>query len=99
MASKHLWIVAPHGKNKIEIVVAFGKLLGQHDVGGTLDGGACVQGSIAAMAVQPNGVIVMNAKTFNVFFKYRLPDGKDARLALSKDTLTLGVGSDTGMCV
>ncbi len=101
MASKHMWIVAPHGKNKIEIYDAFGKQLGQHDVGGTLYVGACVQGVIAAMAVSsPHaGVHFMNTKTLQIFFKFILPDGNNARLALSKDALTLGVGSRTGMCV
>ncbi len=99
MASNHMYLLAPYTKNKIEIVDAFGKLLGQHDVGGTLNVGACVQGSIAAMAVYSphHGVHLMNTKTFEIFFKFIIPDGDDARLALSKDTLTLGVGSSTGV--
>ncbi len=100
MASNHKFLLATHGEKMVEIYDALGKQLGQHDVSGTLYwGGACVQGSIAAMAVQPNGVHLMNVKTLQIFFKFRLPDGGNARIALSKDTLTLGVGSDTGVFV
>jgi hypothetical protein len=102
MDSEPKYITFPHNKNKIDVYDPFYKTLDQHDVGGTLYwGGACVQGFIAAMAVYKphHGVHLMITKTFNVFFTYILPDGGDARLALSKDTLTLGVGSDTGVCV
>ncbi len=100
MDSEPKYITFPLNKKMVDVYDPFYKLLGQHDVGGTLYfGGACVQGSIAAMAVKPNSVHLMNAKTFNVFFKFILPDGNNAKLALSKDALTLGVGSDTGVCV
>ncbi len=100
MASKHKYILATDGNNTVDIVDSLGKLLGQHNVGGTLsEGGASIQGTIAALAVwQPyHAIHLMNLNTFQVFFKYILPDGRDVRVALSKDTLTLGLGSSTGV--
>ncbi len=101
MDSEPKYLSFPYGETTVDVYNPFYKLLGQHDVGGTLYNDACVQGSIAAMAVYSphRGVHLMNVKTFNVFFKYILPYGNNARLALSKDTLTLGVGSSTGVCV
>ncbi len=100
MDSEPKYITFPYQKSKIDVYDAFCKLLGQHDVGGTLYwGGASVQGTIAAMAMAypHNGVNVIDTKTFKVLLSYKLPDGGDARVALSKDTLTLGVGFNTGV--
>ncbi len=88
------------GKKIVDVYDALGKLLGQHDVEVPLDeGGASVQEAIAAMAVYiPHyAVYLMDLKAGKVFFKFILPDGEFARVALSKDTLTMGVGSSTGV--
>ncbi len=88
------------GKTVIDIIdTATGQMVQQYDVGGTLYVGASVQRSIAAMAVcEPqHGVHVMDIKSGKLLSKFILPNGKDAAVTLSKDTLTLGVGTDTGV--
>ncbi len=81
------------------IDVATGQLVLQHDVQGMIWRSAFVQKNIAAITVSEpyHGVHVMDVKSGKVFFKFMLPDGRHATVALSKDTLTLTVGSSTGM--
>ncbi len=101
MDSEPKYVLVPHNKTKVDIVDTFFKLLDQHDVEGTLDSGVSVQGTIAAMSVyRPHhGVNLMDLKSGKVFFKFKVSNGEYARVKLSKDTLTLGVGSNTGVCV
>ena len=88
-------------KTTVDITdVAAGEVVLQHDAQGTHDfGGAFVQKNIAAMAVfKPfPSVHVMNLETGVMLHKFKLPDGWDARVALSKDALTLAVGNSAGM--
>jgi hypothetical protein len=79
--------------------VATGQVVHQYDVQGNLHVSASVQKNIAAMAVsapQP-GVHVINIKSGKLLSRFILPNGDNARVALSKDTITLAVGTDTGM--
>jgi hypothetical protein len=93
-------------KKKVDIIdTATGQVVKQHDPEESRwCSGASVQNNIAALAMwQPGdletlyGVIVMDLKSGKMLFKFTLPEGCDARVALSKDTLTLAVGTDKGM--
>ncbi len=81
------------------IDVATGQLVQRHDAQGNHGwGGASVQMNIAAMVVsEPQGVHVMDIKSGKLLYKFILPNGYNARVALSKDTITLGVASSTGV--
>ncbi len=86
-------------KTMIDIVdIATGEVQQQHKVQGILGDSASVQMNIAAMAVSApkHGVHVMDIKSGKVLCKFVLPNGQDARVALSKDTLTLAVGTNSG---
>ncbi len=87
--------------NVVNIVdAATGQEVQKHDPEGMIGlGGASVQQNIAAMAIEKpyHGVHLINLISGKVFFKYVLPHGERAAFALSKDTLTLAVGSDTGV--
>jgi hypothetical protein len=88
------------GKTTVDIVdVAIGNVVQQHEVEGKIDGSASVQQNIAAIAVyEPyHGVHVMDLETGVLLCKFVLPDEYNARVALSKDTLTLAVGSSLGL--
>jgi hypothetical protein len=88
------------GKNTVDIIdVASGEMVKEHEVEGSLTGHASVQRNIAAMVVcEPqHGVHVMELKSGKVLCKFILPDGENARIALSKDSITLAVGSDNGL--
>jgi hypothetical protein len=90
----------PFLKSTVDIVdIAIGRVVQQHDVEGEIDGSASVQKNIAAMAVSDpyHGVHVIDLASGKVLLKFILPDGEDVSVALSRDTLTLAVGSDTGM--
>ncbi len=94
-------VVFPHDETSVNIIdVATGEVLQQHDAEGTIYVGASVQKNTAAMAVSTpqHGVHVMDLVSGRVLFKLTLPNGDDARVALSKDTLTLGMGTSNGMC-
>ena len=100
MNSECKYAVFQFEKTKVDILDALFKVVRQYDVEGTLSGGgASAQGTVAAMAVSSphHGVNMINNKSGEITFKFRLPKGKDARVALSKDTLTVGVGSNTGV--
>ncbi len=87
-------------KTTVDITdAASGQVVQQHDVQGTIGSSVTVQKNIAAIAVRApqHGVHVMDIDSGKVLFKFVLPDGEDARVALSKDTLTLAVGTSTGM--
>ncbi len=89
----------PCGKAMIDIVdIATGHVVRQHDVEGTIGYSASVQKNIAALAVSEpqDGVHVMDMMSRKVLCKFIFPNGNNARVALSKDTLTLAVGSSTG---
>ncbi len=91
--------VFPFEKTSVDIInTATGLVVCQHEVEGTLLGYTSVQRNIAAMVVsQPkHGVRVMDIKSGLVMFEFTLPNGRDARVMLSKDTFTLVVGSSTG---
>ncbi len=88
------------GKTTVDIIdFATGELVKQHDVGGTLCIGASIQMNVAAMAIgEPyTGVHVMDQETGVMLHKFILPSGMGAKVALSKDALTLGVGTNTGL--
>ncbi len=82
---------------------ANGKTVQQHDVEGKIGFSAAVQGNVAVIAVSEpykyvyDGVHVMDLVSGKVLFKFILPNGENARVTLSKDAQTLGVGSDTGV--
>ncbi len=85
---------------KVSIIdVATGKVFKRHDVEGKINGSASVQRNIAAIAVQEphHGAHVMDVKSEKVVGKFIIPRGHTARVALSKDTLALAVGSSTGL--
>ncbi len=89
-----------HKNTTVDIAdLASGQLVKQHDVQGKIWNSVSVQRNIAAIAVyEPDhGVHVINLESGKVLCKFMLPIGDDARVALSKDALTLAVGSDTGM--
>jgi hypothetical protein len=86
-------------KTTVDILdIVTGEVVQQHDVQGTIGGSASVQKNIAAIAVYKpqHGVHVMDLETGVMLCKFILPNGQDARVALSKDTLTLAVGSNSG---
>ncbi len=86
-------------KAMVDIIDASsGNVVQQHDLEGTLYYSASMQRNIAAIAVSKprHGVHVMDIKSGKVLCKFILPNGQDARVALSKDTLTLAVGSNSG---
>jgi hypothetical protein len=91
----------PLNNNLVNIVdAATGNKVQKHDTEGTIGlGGASVQQNIAAIAIEKlyHGVHLINLISGKVFFKYVLPHGERASFALSKDTLTLAVGSETGV--
>jgi hypothetical protein len=92
----------PYDKTTVDIIdIATGYVVRQHKVEGRLGdyGGASLQKSIAAMAVsKPHpGVHVMDVQSGKMLYKFILPKGENARVALSKDAHALVVGSDTGM--
>ncbi len=87
-------------KTSVDIVdMATGQVVQQHDAQGTHNNSTDVQKNVAAIAVSApqHGVHVMDLKSGKVLCKFLLPNGKDARVSLSKDTLTLVVVNDTGM--
>ncbi len=87
-------------KTEVNIIdVATGEVVQQHDVHGNIGSSASVQRNIAAIASsQPrHGVHVIDLVSGKVLCKFILPNGDDARVALSKDSRTLAVGSSTGM--
>jgi hypothetical protein len=87
-------------KTKIDITdVASGEVVQQYDVEGAIGSSASVQKNVAAVAVsEPEpGVHVMDIKTGQVVSKFIITKGHGARIALSKDALTLVVGTDKGM--
>ncbi len=97
MASMSKWAEFPFFKTKVDILDADRRLVQQYDAEGTINVGASVQGSLAAMAMtKPHGVHVMELDSGKILCKYILPEGEDARVALSKDATTLAVGSNTG---
>ncbi len=86
-------------KTTVDIIDAStGQLVRQHDLEGTLYDGASMRKNIVAMAVSKpqHGVHVMDIESGKVLCKFILPCGQDARVALSEDTLTLAVGSNSG---
>ncbi len=89
----------PCDKNTLDIIdAATGEVVQQHEVEGMIGYSASLQGKHAAMALyNPPGVHVMNIKSGKVLCKFLLHDGDDARVALSKDTHNLTVGTDTGL--
>jgi hypothetical protein len=101
MASKGMIVIFRFGKSKIDIVdVATSQVMQQHDVEGALHWmGASVQNYTAAMAIYKpyHGVHVVNIKSGKMLCKFMLPYSEDAMVALSKDALTLCVGSSTGV--
>ncbi len=76
-----------------------GQVVKQHDVIGSPTGFASIQKNIVAMAIQEpyRGVHVMDLKSGKVLCEFILPDGEGPTVSLSKDTLTLAVGNNTGM--
>jgi hypothetical protein len=90
----------PEDKTMVNITDAStGEMVQQHEVQGTICNSAFVQRNIAAIAVSEpyHGVHLMNLESGKVFYKFILPDGDYARVALSKDAKNLAVGSSTGM--
>ncbi len=88
------------GKTTVDIVdMATGEVVQQHEVEGTIGFSASVQKNFAVMAVfkPQHGVHVMELVSGKLLCKFILPDGRDARVALSKDTFSLAVGSSTGV--
>jgi hypothetical protein len=89
----------PCEKTTVDIIdVATGHVVHQHDMQGRIGCSVSVQRNMAALAVfdSQEGVHVMDIKSGKVLCKFILPDGKEAKVALSADTLTLGVGTSTG---
>jgi hypothetical protein len=88
-------------RDKVDIVdAATGEVVRQHELQGKVgEGGASVQRNIAAMAIwgPVQGFHVMDLNSGEISGKFSLIEGGNARVALSKDTLTLAVGSDTGV--
>jgi hypothetical protein len=93
--------VFPCHKTMVDVIdVATREVVHQHDAQGKhFKGGAIVQKNIAVMSVSApqHGVHVMNMKSGKLLYKFAFPDGGDARVALSKDALTLVAGTDNGM--
>ncbi len=88
------------GKSTVDIIeAATGRVLQQHELGGNSVLSASIQKNIAAFSIlEPyNGVHVMNLTSGKLLCKFKLPDKTYPIVALSKDTLTLGVGIETGM--
>ncbi len=50
-----------------------------------------------AVCEPQHGVHVMEMKSGKLLCKFILPNGENARIALSKDSITLAVGSDNGL--
>ncbi len=87
-------------KTTVDITdVATREVVQQFDVQGKIGRSASVQKNIAAISVyQPEpGVHVMDLVKGHVSYKFILPYGDSARVTLSKDTLTIGVGNRTGV--
>jgi hypothetical protein len=103
MSLKGKLAVLTHLKTTVDIIdLATDKVIQQHDAQGHHNlGGSSVQENIAAIAVVSellqHCVHVMNLKTGKLLSKFLLPNGKDARVALGKDTFTLVVGTDIGL--
>jgi hypothetical protein len=100
MTLKGKVILFIQNETMVDIIdVATGQVVQQHVVEGTLGSSASLQKSIAAMALSApqDCVHVMDIKSGKVMFKFILPDGENATVALSKDTFTLAVGTDTGI--
>ncbi len=90
----------PCGKTKVDIVhTANGDVLQQYDVEGTLGGSTFARKNIAALTVSApqHGVHVMDIKFGKMISKFILPNGQDARVSLSKNAITLVVGTNTGL--
>jgi len=90
----------PQGKTKIDIVdVATDEVVKQHSVEGTIGRCASMHKNIAAIALRTPipGVHVIDMKSGVTLFKFITPDGEEATVTLSKDALTLAVGSDEGL--
>ncbi len=89
----------PCDKTTVDITdVATGVVVQQHEVEGKLRCSASVQRNIAAIAVSEpyDGVHVMDVMLGKLLCKFVLPNGHGARVALSKNALTLAVGTSTG---
>ncbi len=90
----------PRGKATVVITdVATRKVVQQLEAQGTIGYSSSLQKNIAAIAVyKPHeGVHVIDIKSGKVLCKFILPYGEKARVALSKDAITLAVGNSTGM--
>ncbi len=87
-------------KTEVDIVdIAASDVVQQYKVEGRIGRSVFVQKNIAAFAVyEPlHGVHVADMNSGVTFFKFVLPDGGYAKVALSKDALTLAVGTDKGL--
>ncbi len=90
----------PYDKTTVDIIdIATGKVVQQHDVEGRLGYSAFMQKNIIAMAVStPHpGVHVMDLESGVLLCKFILPNGRDARVTLSRDAVTLAVGTSIGL--
>ncbi len=90
-------------KTKVYITdVVTGEVVRKHNVEGKIGISASVQRNIAAIVVSApyHGVHVMHIKSGRLLCKFIPPNGRFPTVALSKDALTLAVGTYTGMsCV
>ncbi len=83
----------------VDIVdLATGEVVQKHEVECKIWNSASVQRNIAAVAVyEPDhGVHLINLESGKLLCKFILPIGRFATTALSKDTLTLAVGTNKG---
>ncbi len=83
----------------VDIVgAATGEMVQQHDVEGTIGFSAPVQKNIAAVAVSKpqHGVHVIDLLSGKVLSKFVLPNGHAPTVTISKDALTVAVGSSSG---
>jgi hypothetical protein len=92
--------VFPFGKTTFDIIdVATGQVVQQHDAEGILIGYASVQKNIAALTVSEprRSVHVMDIMSGKLLCQFVLSNGRDARVALGRDLVTLVVGSNSGL--
>ncbi len=90
----------PFYKTTVDLIDnATGEVVQQFDVQGTIHGGAFLQKNIAAISMcKPrHGVHVLDVQSGKLLSKFILPNGQDAKVALSRDAITLAVGTDTGV--
>jgi hypothetical protein len=91
--------VFPQFNTTVDIInVATSQVVQQHDAHGKIGSRASVQKNIAAIVMREpyHGIHVMNIKHGTLLCKFVLPDGGFPGVSLSKDTLSLAVGTDTG---